>query len=107
MLKTPSLSKRLDALFELDIITKDQIKVWKKARPYLAHGNIIDFKKEDEFWQFRNYLISMTYRLMLRIIGFKGIVLDYNGKEFQHIPYNWKDKCPTSACTGRQGPCRP
>ena len=99
MLKTPSLSKRLDALFELDIITKNQIKIWKKARPYLAHGNLIDFRKEEEFWQFRNHLISMAYRLILRIIGYKGIVLDYDGIEFRHIPYIWKDECPTTPCT--------
>ncbi len=95
MLKTPSVSKRLDALIDQGIITENHKKIWKKARPYLAHGNIIDFKKEDEFWQFRNYLISMVYRLILRLIGYRGLVLDYDGNEFVHIPYEWKETCPS------------
>jgi len=98
MLYTPSLPKRMDILIELGVITEVHKRIWKKARPYLAHGNAIDFKKEEEFWQVRNYLISMVYRLMLRIIGFKGLVLDYNGSEFNHVPYEWKN-FPTNHCT--------
>lgn len=89
----------MDALVEQGVITIKHKEIWKKARPYLAHGNIIDFKKEEEFWQFRNYLISMAYRLVLRLIGYKGLVLDYDGIEFGHIPYEWKENCPTSHCT--------
>ncbi len=91
MLYSPSLSKRMDVLVEQGVITKTQKKIWQKARPYLAHGNIIDFKREEEFWHIRNHLISMTYRLVFRIIGYKGLVLDYDGNKFDHIIYEWVD----------------
>ncbi len=91
MLYTPSLPKRMDVLVEQGVITETQKKTWKKARPYLAHGNVIDFKKEEEFWHIQNHLISMVYRLIFRIIGYKGIVLDYDGSKFEHIPYEWSD----------------
>lgn len=89
MLFTPSLSKRMDVLVGQGVITEIQKKTWNKARPYLAHGNVIDFKKEEEFWHIRNYLISMAYRLIFRIIGYKGMVLDYDGSEFRYTPYDW------------------
>lgn len=89
MLFTPSLSKRMDILVGQGVITEIQKKTWKKARPYLAHGNVIDFKKEEEFWHIRNYLISMVYRLIFRIIGYKGLVLDYDGSGFRHTPHDW------------------
>lgn len=91
MLYTPSLPKRMDVLVEQGVITEIQEKTWKKARPYLAHGNVIDFKKEEEFWHIRNHLISMVYRLIFRIIGYRGLVLDYDGSKFGHIPYEWND----------------
>jgi len=91
MLFTPSLSKRMDVLVEQGVITEIQKRTWKKARPYLAHGNVIDFKKEEEFWHIRNHLISMVYRLIFRIIGYRGLVLDYDGGKFGHIPYEWTD----------------
>ncbi|MEG6586714.1 hypothetical protein [Dendrosporobacter sp. 1207_IL3150] len=91
MLNTPSLSKQMDILIEQKVITKTHKKVWQNARPYLAHGNIIDFTKEEEFWHIRNYLISMVYRLMFKIIGYRGIVTDYNGKEFNYCIYEWRE----------------
>ena len=91
MLHTPSLSKRMDALIEQGVISELQKKIWKKARPYLAHGNVIDFTKEEEFWHFHNHLISMVYRLTFRIIGYKGFVLDYDGSEFGFVQYEWDD----------------
>lgn len=91
MLYKPSLSKRMDVLVEQGVITEFQKRTWKKARPYLAHGNVIDFKKEEEFWHIRNHLISMVYRLIFRIIGYRGLVLDYDGSKFGHIPYEWND----------------
>ena len=89
-LRSPLISQRMDVLIERGIITKHQKKIWKKARPYLAHGQLIDFSKEDEFYEYRNHLISMVYRLMFRIIGYKGLVLDFDGVQFNHVEYNWK-----------------
>jgi hypothetical protein len=91
MLYAPSLPNRMEVLVEQGVITEVQKRVWKKARPYLAHGNLIDFKSEEEFWHIRNHLISMAYRLMLRIIGYKGLVLDYDGCKFGHVAYDWND----------------
>jgi len=91
MLYTPSLPNRMDVLVNEGVITETQKKVWKKARPYLAHGNLIDFKREEEFWHIRNHLISMVYRLMLRIVRYRGLVLDYDGSKFGYVPYDWKD----------------
>jgi hypothetical protein len=98
MLHTPSLPKRMDALIEQGVITETHKKIWKKARPYLAHGNVVDFSKEEQFWHFRNYLISMVYRLIFRIIGYKGIVLDYDGSEFRFVRYEWYENCPDNHC---------
>lgn len=91
MLYTPSLPNRMDDLVGEGVITEIQKKTWKKARPYLAHGNIIDFNKEEDFWHIRNHLISMVYRLIFRIIGYRGLVLDYDGSKFRHISYEWHD----------------
>ncbi len=90
MLYTPSLPNRMDVLVEQGVITEIQKRTWKKARPYLAHGHLIDFKKEDEFWHIRNHLIPMVYRLILKIIGYRGLVLDYDGSRFGHISYEWE-----------------
>jgi hypothetical protein len=87
----PSVPERMNVLVEQGVIAETQTEIWRKARPYLAHGNVIDFRKEDEFWHIRNHLISMVYRLMFRIIGYKGLVLDYDGSKFGHIPYEWND----------------
>jgi hypothetical protein len=91
MLYTPSLPNRMDDLVGEGVITEIQKKTWKKARPYLAHGNIIDFNKEEDFRHIRNHLISMVYRLIFRIIGYRGLVFDYDGSKFGHISYEWHD----------------
>jgi hypothetical protein len=91
MLYAPSLPNRMDVLVNEGVITETQKNVWEKARPYLAHGNLIDFKREEEFWHIRSHLISMVYRLMLRIVGYRGLDLDYDGSKFGHVPYDWKD----------------
>jgi hypothetical protein len=91
MLYTPSLTDRMDLLVGEGVITETQKKTWKEARPYLAHGNLIDFRKEEDFWHIRNHLISMVYRLMFRIVGYKGLVLDYDGSNFGYVTYDWND----------------
>lgn len=80
----------MDILIEQGVITKLHKKIFCEVRSYISHGNIIDFKKQEEYWQYRNYFISIVYRLILRILGYKGLVLDYNKGKFIHIPYEWK-----------------
>ena len=89
-LNTPDLAAIMDVLIEKSVITEKHKKVWKAIRPTLAHGKLIDYR-EEKFWHFRNYLITMMYRLMFRIIGYKGLVLEYDGSKFQYIPYEWKE----------------
>lgn len=89
MLNTPSISKRMNQLVESRVITLKQKGVWTKARPYLAHGGLVDFSKTDEFWHIRNYLISMAYRISLYIIAYKGKVIDYDGNKFEFVEFNW------------------
>lgn len=90
-LNNPSIPQLIDILVEQGVLTITHKKVWKKARPFLAHGNIIDFSRQEEFWHYRNYLFSMMYRLIYRIIGYKGLVLDYDGSKFTHIDFNSND----------------
>lgn len=89
MLNTPSTSNRMNHLIEAGVINSEHKRVWNRARPYLAHGGLVDFSKDDEFWHIRNYLISMAYRISLCIIDYKGKVLDYNGKEFVFVDFLW------------------
>ena len=90
MLNTPDISKNMDVLIKHGVIREVHKQIWKKARPYLAHGGIIDFSKSEEFWHFRNYFISMAYRLTFRILGYKGKVIDYDGNNFQFVDFNWE-----------------
>lgn len=89
MLNTSDISKNMDVLIKQGVMQEVHKQIWKKARPYLAHGGIIDFSKSEEFWHFRNYFISMVYRLTFRILGYKGKVVDYDGHNFQFVDFNW------------------
>lgn len=89
MLNTPPILQRMDILVRDGVISEVHKKVWQRARPYLAHGGMVDFSKGDEFWHFRNYLISMVYRLTCRILGYKGMILDYDGNKFEFVNFNW------------------
>jgi hypothetical protein len=96
MLNSPDPSKSMDLLIAQGVIHKIHKNVWKKVRHYLAHGGLIDdFSKEEEYWQFRNYLLPMAYRLTFRILGYKGKVLDYDGKNFAFVEFAWDDNVPS------------
>jgi hypothetical protein len=94
MLNSPDVSKRIDTLIKEGVISETHKQIWKKARPYLAHGGIVDFSKIEEFWHYRNYFISIAYRLTFRILGYKGKVLDYDGSEFRFIDFKWRHSKP-------------
>lgn len=94
MLNTPSLTKKMDTLIREGVISEGHKEVWQKARPYLAHGNLVDFTKSDEFWHFRNFLISMAYRCTFRFLGYKGLVLDYDGSKFKFSSFKWDNRKP-------------
>ncbi len=89
MLNTPSVSNRMNQLVNSGVITTKQKSIWSKARPYLAHGGLVDFSKTDEFYHIRNHLISMAYRISLYIAAYRGKVMDYDGKEFVFVDFNW------------------
>ncbi|MFX0200280.1 MAG: hypothetical protein ACFFCW_29525, partial [Candidatus Hodarchaeota archaeon] len=90
MLNDPSTSMRMDILIKQGVIKHKHKKVWKDARPYLAHGGIVDFSKVDEYWHYQHYFISMLYRLTLMFLGYKGKVLDYDGSKFEFVDFDWK-----------------
>jgi len=72
MLGTKSTSAALNKLESDGTIDAQHIQAWKKIRPILAHGGIIRDPFDPIFWQSRNLLIDMTYRLIYRLIGYHG-----------------------------------
>lgn len=72
MLGTKSTSAALNKLERDGTIDAQHIQAWKKIRPILAHGGIIRDPFDPIFWQSRNLLIDMTYRLIYRLIGYRG-----------------------------------
>ncbi len=88
-LHKPAIRKQLNILIEQGVISPKHKEIWNSTRPSLAHGKLIDFEKEEEFWHYKNYMISMLYRLIFRIIGYKGLVLDYDGEKFKYSSFEW------------------
>lgn len=72
MLGIKSTSAALNKLESDGTIDAQHIQAWKKIRPILAHGGIIRDPFDPIFWQSRNLLIDMTYRLIYRLIGYHG-----------------------------------
>jgi hypothetical protein len=94
MLGTRSTSQVLKALKEENVIGNEHIKTWNKIRNSLAHGGIIEFPVDEDFWQKRNLLISMVYRLILRKIGYRGLITDHASSDIKSIDFQWERKCP-------------
>jgi hypothetical protein len=57
-------------------ITKRHADAWYEIRPQLAHGAVIKNPFDPVFWETRSLLMDMTYRLVFRILEYKGTVLD-------------------------------
>ena len=55
MLNKASTKKYINILVEQGVILDIHKKVWRNARPYLAHGGIIDYTKTIQFWHYRNH----------------------------------------------------
>lgn len=72
MLGTKSTSAALNKLQSDGTIEPQHVDAWKKIRPLLAHGGIIKDPFDPVFWQSRNLLIDMTYKLIYRLIGYHG-----------------------------------
>jgi hypothetical protein len=93
MLRTKSTSQALQVLKEENVVEDRHIRGWKKIRPFLAHGGIIEFPIDEDFWLQRNLLISMVYRLALRKIGYKGLITDHASSDIESIDFQWDRKC--------------
>jgi hypothetical protein len=91
MLGTKSTTQILKALKEEGVIEDRHIKAWKEIRNSLAHGGIIEFPINDDFWLKRNLLISMVYRLIFRKIGYKGSLTDHADPDAKSINFQWSD----------------
>jgi hypothetical protein len=81
--------KKLEILCEDGVVKNEQIKAWNDIRNPLAHGKIIEFPMDDSFWQRRNLLISMVYRLALHKIGYKGLITDYASPDLDIVDFQW------------------
>jgi hypothetical protein len=86
MLGTKSTSAALNKLESDGTIEAQHIQAWKKIRPILAHGGIIKDPFDPIFWQSRNLLIDMTYKLIYRLIGYHGTAhwLDKFAEQFDN-----------------------
>jgi hypothetical protein len=92
MLRAASTTQVLQALKEENVVQDKHIKAWKDIRNSLAHGGIIEFPIEENFWLKRNLLISMVYRLVLRKIGYKGMMTDHASSDIEAIDFQWERK---------------
>lgn len=80
MLGTQSVNEGLKRLRAEKTLSKKHVDAWKKIRPYLAHGRIIENPFDPVFWESRNLLIDMTYRLIFRKIGYEGLICEVAAK---------------------------
>jgi hypothetical protein len=87
-LSTPSTVSLLHKLKSGGVVTGDQIKVWHKLRPKIAHGNVIDYADE-KLWENQNLLIAMFHRVILRSIGYRGPVTDFSTDDLRTIEFHW------------------
>jgi hypothetical protein len=84
----PSTASLLYKLKSGDVVTGDQIKIWKELRHKIAHGEVIDYA-DDKLWQNRNMLIAMFHRVILRSIGYRGPITDFSTDDLRTIEFNW------------------
>jgi hypothetical protein len=83
----PSTASLLYKLKSGGVVNGDQIKVWHKLRPKIAHGNVIDYADE-KLWQNQNLLIAMFHRVILRSIGYRGPITDFSTDDLRTIEFN-------------------
>lgn len=77
----------LRVLRDQGVIEDKHIKAWSKIRNTLAHGGMVEYPLSPDLWEKRNTLISMVYRLVLRIIGYRGQVTDHSTGNL--IQFDW------------------
>jgi hypothetical protein len=78
----------LRILRDQGVIDDNHIKAWSKIRNKLAHGGMVEYPLSPDLWEQRNTLIAMVYRLMLRIIGYRGPVTDHASGNL--IQFDWR-----------------
>ncbi|MEQ9358074.1 hypothetical protein [Coleofasciculus chthonoplastes] len=84
------IKKKMEILQQENVVEEKHIKAWKGIRNSLAHGKIIEFPVDKDFWLKRNILISMVYRLVLRKIGYKGLITDHASPDIESIDFQWE-----------------
>ncbi len=88
-LKNSPMSKLLDHLVREDVIQPIHKRAWRETRHRLMHGTLASLNKE-KHWQYANHLISVAYRISLRLLGYKGKTLHFDDTSFQIIDFDWK-----------------
>jgi hypothetical protein len=97
-------NQALKILKEENVIEDEHINSWKQMRPYLAHGGLIEFPLEEDFWVKRMLLISMVYRLALRKIGYKGIITNHTSGNLDSINFNWTNNLSNNDLNNTDSP---
>jgi hypothetical protein len=90
MLAKPDTQSFLRDLARRHVIEESHRKAWNRVRPYLMHGGLADFSKNEEFLHLAGHLISMSYRLTLSLLDYRGTVLDYDGSSFHQTEFQWQ-----------------
>lgn len=90
-LKNSPMSKLLDHLVREDVIQPIHKRAWRETRHRLMHGTLASLNKE-KHWQYANHLIPVAYRISLRLLGYKGKTLHFDGTSSQIVDFNWKEE---------------
>jgi hypothetical protein len=93
MLRSASTKQVLRALQKENVLEDKHIKAWEEIRHSLAHGGIIEFPIDEDFWLRRNLLVSMVYRLILRKIGYRGLLTDHASSNVESVDFQWEREC--------------
>ena len=59
-----------------------------EVTPELAHGKIVDYS--EDIWVIRGELITMFYRLALRLLGYRGGMSDHTKNPPIVFNFDWQ-----------------
>ncbi len=78
----------LEKLGKAGIVSSEESKSWLTLRPKVAHGNLVNVTEKDASLH-RGRLMTMFHRLILRTIGYRGVITDFSGAQLQCIKFDW------------------
>ncbi len=72
-----SVKKKLHDFSKNGYLEARHLNAWDKVRNKLLHGKPIDRGDYERYDQYRWTLVSLSYRLIFLLIGFEGVVVDF------------------------------